>query len=133
MSMVRAIDTGYGMTKFTLTAGPEPVCRSFPSIATRQKDTVGEGVLDAIDTVTLAIDGSCYEVGPDAHLARGRERARILHADYTTSPEYRALTLGALAYMEVESIDLLVLGLPVSLMANRSQGLRRAFQGEHTL
>lgn len=133
MRIVRAIDTGYGMTKFTLSAGPAPACQCFPSIATRQKDTVGDGVLEAIDTLTLDIDGTPYEVGPDAALARGREQARILHADYTASPEYRALTLGALDYMNVEAIDLLVLGLPVNLTESRSQRLRRLFRGRHLL
>jgi plasmid segregation protein ParM len=133
MSVIRAIDTGYGMTKFTLTDGPEPVCHCFPSIATRQKETVGEGILETLDTVTLNIDGSCYEVGPEVTLARGREHARILHGDYTSSAEYRALTLGALDYMGVDVIDLLVLGLPVNLTESRSRLLRKRFQGRQRL
>src|SRR5512147_1830675 len=97
--IVRAIDTGYGLTKYTLSPGPTPRCGCFPSLAVERQAAVGAGVLEAAETLALDIEGITYEVGPDVHLAGGTRAPRILHDDYVARPEYLALTRAALAGM----------------------------------
>lgn len=131
--IVRAIDTGYGLTKYTLSAGPRPRCGCFPSLAVERQATVGAGVLEAPETLAIEVEGVTYDVGPDVDLTGGVRAPRILHDDYVACPEYLALTRAALTAMQLERIDLLVVGLPVSLLAHRKARLVERLRGRHPL
>eukprot|EP01034_Spumella_vulgaris_P036450 gene36451-44957_t len=75
-------------------------------------------------------------VGPDVHLAADVFNANVLQHDrYCETPEYLALLLGALHYMQVDRIDLLVVGLPVATYKIKSlvAALERRLTGEHEL
>lgn len=125
--IVRAIDVGFGNTKFVVrSSGGRISCRHFPSLAFF-------GLDDAIDgarrTVRIPVDGLYYEVGPDVELAADRFRFRHLHDGYTHTPEYRALAAGALHYMKVDRVDLLVVGLPVAQYLVRRAALEKAMTG----
>jgi plasmid segregation protein ParM len=105
-------------------------CAHFPSQAFY---TLNEKGVDAIGgkrkTVCVPVEGVFYEVGPEVELAADRFRARQLHDGYTETAEYRALMAGALHYMKVEAIDLLVLGLPVAQFLAKRSILEKAMTG----
>jgi plasmid segregation protein ParM len=133
--IVRSIDVGYGNTKYVHACrGQAVACRDYPSLA--PVATRGE-LADALGrrrrTIEVDIDGIRYEVGPDVGLARGAFAARNMDDDFCTTPEYLALVRGALYSMEVDAIDLLVVGLPVSTFAAKRQVLERRLTGTHLI
>jgi plasmid segregation protein ParM len=132
---VRAIDIGYGRTKFTTTQAG--ACDSFPSLAplaeTRRDDPhiLTSRELTGRRTVDVWVDGTPYEVGADTTLFAGE--VPVLHADYIDTPQYRALLYGALHAMQLERIDLLVTGLPVHQHASHSARLKKLMTGTHVI
>jgi hypothetical protein len=71
-------------------------------------------------------------VGPDVHLAADVFNAKQMHERYSETPEYLAMLRGALHYMKVERIDLLVIGLPVTAFkAKKSAALEKLVLGRH--
>lgn len=115
--IVRAIDVGRGNTKYVVSDnGTDIRCLHFPSEAypseiERKSDRLG----GKRQTVCIPIDNLFYEVGPDAHLAADVFNAKLLHHDgYYETAEYLALVRGALHYMKVDEVDLLIVGLPVA-------------------
>lgn len=131
--IVRAIDVGFGNTKFVVAhTDQELKCASFPSLAyTSLKDPSCRPAAERRKTVAIPIDGCFYEVGPDVHLAADTFRATQLHDQYIESPEYMALARGALSFMKLSTIDLLVVGLPVSSFQARKAYLERVMTGLH--
>jgi plasmid segregation protein ParM len=114
--IVRALDVGFGHTKFVSGVdGSEVRCAHFPSIAypTESDETTGP-MGGRRKTVGISIDGLIYEAGPDVHLAADVFNAKQMHERYSETHEYLATLRGALHYMKVERIDLLVVGLPVA-------------------
>lgn len=134
-STVRALDVGYGNTKFTTgSAGRRVDCQHFPSIAPLASPRhLTEALGSTRRTIELEIDGVRYEVGPDAALAQGAFSARNMDDDFCMTAEYLALVRGALHFMEVDRIDLLVVGLPVSTVERKRSYLERRLTGQHPL
>lgn len=132
-SIVRAVDVGSGNTKFvTGVAGAEIRCASFPSIAYPSSgETPHWPASERRKTVCIPVGPLFYEVGPDVGLAADTFRAKQLHDDYTESPEYMALLRGALSFMKLPHIDLLIVGLPVSLFMLKKAALEKAMVGSH--
>lgn len=135
-AVVRSIDVGYGSVKYvTATQEDQIRCAHFPSAAYATDE--GASAIDPMGarrkTVRIPVDGLFYEVGPDVHLAGGLFCARHMHDAYCATPEYRALARGAMYWMKVERIDLLMLGLPVAVAPLRSAALERAMTGTHDL
>ena len=133
--IVRAIDVGFGNTKFVVGHTEQEIkCASFPSLAyTSAKDPATRPAAERRRTVAIPIDGTFYEVGPEVHLAADTFRATQLHDQYVETPEYMALARGAMAYMKLSAIDLLVVGLPVSSFQARKAYLEKAMVGVHDL
>jgi len=133
--IVRAVDVGSGNTKFvTHASGTEVRCASFPSIAyPTAKVTPSWELGERRKTVCVPVGKLYYEVGPDVMLAADTYRATQLHDEYTESPEYKAFFLGALRMMKVNHIDLLVVGLPVSLFAGKKAALEKVMTGRHAI
>ncbi len=131
--IVRAIDVGFGNTKFTLAHTEQEIkCLSFPSLAyTSAKDPSAKPAAERRRTVAIPIEGTFYEVGLDVQLAADTFRATQLHDQYVETPEYLALARGALAYMKTGVIDLLVVGLPVATFQARKTFLEKAMTGIH--
>lgn len=133
--IVRAVDVGSGNTKYvTGVVGNEIRCASFPSVA---YPSSGEAThwpaSERRKTVSIPIGALFYEVGPDVGLAADSFRARQLHDDYADSPEYMALLRGALSLMRMPHIDLLIVGLPVSLFGLKKASLEKAVVGTHAV
>jgi plasmid segregation protein ParM len=134
-TIVRAVDVGFANTKFVTrvtNAGIE--CDHFPSLA---YPSVREASADALGgrrrTIAIPIEGLFYEVGPEIHLAADAFRPNHFHDQFTESPTYLALLRAALYYMKVETIDLLVVGLPVAVFLARKAALERLACGDHSL
>jgi len=109
-------NVGFGNTKFVSGVdGSEVRCTHFPSVAyPTESDETTDPMGGRRKTVGIPIDGLIYEVGPDVHLAADVFNAKQLHERYSETPDYLAMLRGALHYMKVERIDLLVVGLPVA-------------------
>jgi plasmid segregation protein ParM len=134
--IVRAVDVGFGNTKF-ITGGSRPSdfrCQSFPSRAYPSPRDPSKALgSEGRKTYAIPIGGLFYEVGPDVMLAADAFRATEIHGDYIETPQYLALARGALRMMRLETIDLLVVGLPVAQFAARKTQLEKLMTGRHDL
>lgn len=133
-AIIRAIDVGHKNVKWVFDTNAEIACRVFPACAPL---ATGQGLSEAFSgrrqTVLVDVNGLTYEVGPDALLAHGGEPSHSMDDDYCVSDEYLALVRGALALMKVTSIDLLVVGLPVTTFNMRRLALAKRLNGEHPI
>lgn len=133
--IVRAIDVGYGNTKYVsyVSAAAGVQCSVFPSITPQEGagPDLAVGMLRKRNTVVVEVDGVRYEVGRDARLAQDASYGRTLDPSYSASPSYMALIRGALHYMGQTEIDLLVLGLPVNTFASHGKQLEARVKGTH--
>lgn len=128
--IVRAIDIGYGNTKFVV--DDQRTCRIMPSLAPRaDAHRARTTLMRDRRTSVVMVDGNAYEVGEDAGLFLSS--ASVLHRDYIETPEYRALLYGALDAMQTPKLDLLVTGLPVHLHESRWQRLKTLLVGVHQI
>ncbi len=130
--VVRALDLGWGYTKLSRTnAAGELEFLSFPSLAPRHVGVdLSMSILGRRDTRIVEIDGTKYEVGPDSADLDTSESGRSLNDQYIHTEQYRAVMLGAFAYMAEPVIDLLVVGLPLSNMG-MAQKLKTLAIGKH--
>ncbi len=134
---VRSIDVGYGFTKYSNGRDGDGFlrCGSFPSfapMASMNTDMTG-GVVSKRNTVTIHIGDKKFEVGPDVEYALDNYDARVLHEGYTRTPEYLALLRGALHYMSVKEIELLMVGLPVSHLGANAREMVSRLTGIHNV
>jgi plasmid segregation protein ParM len=130
---VRSIDVGYGNTKFIKEHqwGFAPVCGIFPSIAivAGAEQDLGAGVAARRDTIVVEVNGGAYEVGNA--IGDTNSGVRLLDPSYPKTDYHLALVRCALQYMEVEHVDLLVVGLPVDTYHTYKDGLAGILRGSH--
>lgn len=136
--IVRAVDVGRGNVKYIAAVrNGELKCEMFPAEAHPTEVVhVQDGWGTKRKTIGIQVGELIYEVGPDANLAADVFNANVLQHDrYCESDEYLALLLGAVHYMDVPTIDLLIVGLPVATFKLRKvvASLERRIEGEHTL
>jgi plasmid segregation protein ParM len=123
-AIIRAIDLGFGYTKYTA-RNPHPgstgvVTRQFPSVCVPVTsdnafvDLDPHSNMKSIETVRVVLEDRAFDVGPEAAQLLAGGTGRTHDQDYSRTPNYEALMLGALFYMSEPVIDRLVLGLPVS-------------------
>jgi plasmid segregation protein ParM len=130
--VVRAIDVGYALTKFTL--DDRGACRHFPSVTPLAPEReLGVGRHGKRDTVVVPVGQLRYEIGPDAKLAQATVAVTSMADDFALTDDYLALCCGAMRYMRLERLDLLVVGLPVALFRRRRHDLERRLLGRHEL
>ena len=128
--VIRAVDVGYGNTKFIRNiVNGVAEADHFPSIVNRPSVNKGS-FQESPDIYQVIVNGNRYEVGPgiDAALEGG---VRIMHENYIETEDYMALMYGALTQMDVDIIDLLVVGLPVDLMSSKRSLLEKRLVGTH--
>lgn len=132
-AIVRSIDVGFRNTKLVTVADDRGIeCELFPSVAPATNSrNLSEALGRKRETVTVTVEGIDYAVGPDALLAEKPIPTQTLGNDFCLTPEYLALVRGALQRMQVEVVDLLVVGLPVSIFQLRKGDLARRLQGLH--
>lgn len=132
--IVRAVDVGYGNTKFTsLVTSGDIQCGIFPSLAPQASGgpDLAAGLMQRRNTVVVEVDGVKYEVGKDARLAQDSSHGRVLDPDYSMSATHMALIRGAIYYMGQPQIDLLILGLPVNTFEKYSAMLAERVVRKH--
>jgi PRTRC genetic system protein D len=144
--IIRAIDLGFGMVKLTRNFDPrklESHCFSFPSITAKvspgdQSPGNEDGITSARKTKFVTVNGSTYAVGPDARESVLDGSGRVRAEEYIETTEYMALSLGALCWMQLPedsdgnyTIDVLVVGLPVSSFKDRRDELKNRMTGIH--
>lgn len=127
-SIARAVDIGFGFTKFSQSSIDENDCdiraQVFPSYAAPAEGdaSISGGALQRLHVVETTVDSVRYRVGPDAILAAPGRATRSETDAYFTSPQYMALYQGALAYMELpkghDEIDMMGLALPTQIFRN---------------
>lgn len=139
--VVRAIDVGYGHVKFTdgFDEDGELKAESFPSqSAIVQGTDLKSEILQARDTFLIPINGRNFEVGRAVRNAiNGREETEVLDKRFSLSEEYQARLFGAINYMMPSlpdrTIDLLVLGLPLTTFSTFGPELSQRFLGKHVI
>lgn len=129
--VIRAIDVGYGNTKFTTSVNNgSAVASHFSSLVHRPNGAVGT-FSDSPDIYRVEVNNEIYEVGPglDVVFEGG---VRTLHDNFIDTNGYMALVYGALSRMDIDDhIDLLVVGLPVSLLKSKRADLERKLTRLH--
>lgn len=130
---VLGIDIGYSNLKLAFgKRGAEPKVLLKPAGAA-PADRLGEKIADKgkDDFLRVVVNGTPFAAGlsPD----RAELWSRELHEDYPSTESYRALFHAGLLLAELEQIDLLVTGLPVSQYLNQELRTRLQTQmtGEH--
>ena len=131
-AVVRSIDLGFGNTKFvTASVDGKIECAHFPSLAVLAPGERGNvDLVGKRKTVCVPVRGVWYEVGFDVDQAASAFKARPRHERYIETAEYLALTAGALRYMGCRTVDLLVVGLPVSEYLAKRKDLERLLRKE---
>lgn len=135
--IVRAIDVGFGSTKFVaLRQGAGEVhCGMFPSVAPQASATsdLGSEVFQRRNTCVVEVNGVRFEVGKDALLALDASYNRTLDTGFAATDAYIALVRGAIYYMGVDHIDLLMVGLPVNNVEKMQKELEKRLIGPHKI
>jgi plasmid segregation protein ParM len=122
--IARAIDIGFGYTKLSrsaIDADYRLSSMAFPSVAASasgQMD-IANGEIQRLQVVAVEVEDVRYLVGPDAMLAASGRQTRAIEDLFFDSPQYLALFLGGLAYMDlppsVDTIHSLGMGLPLTV------------------
>jgi plasmid segregation protein ParM len=133
--IVRAVDVGYRNCKFVERVdGDRIVCQTFPSIAPVASDRdLGVDRATRRNTMIVPVGKVRYEVGAEATLAQATDETHNLDDMYVLTDPYLAIVRGALRQMRVPRVDLLIVGLPVSLFKKRRAELEKRLQGDHDL
>lgn len=130
---VRALDLGLGYTKYSRANSDsgEIEYHSFASLAPRHAGVdLSMSLLGRRETVVVDVDGSKYEVGPDAADLDTNDSTRSLNDSYIHTEQYKAVFLGALHYIGEPVIDRLVVGLPLNNMQAAGK-LKALTEGKH--
>lgn len=142
--VVRAIDVGYGHIKFS--EGREPTqphairTDSIPSQSPGAKPGLHQpsGVMKQRDTFIVPAGDRQFEVGRQVHLAlHGSQETEVLDENFPLSAAYAARLYGALNYMAPgivdDTIDVLILGLPLNTYPKHHHALAQRFTGTHVI
>lgn len=119
---VRAIDLGYGYTKYVkqVTDVGDIIIDSFPSLAV--PTSISSAEKSARNTVVIDVHGQQYEVGQDVYQASVLGASKSFNSTFEISFPYDAMLRAALHFMNIKTLDLLVLGLPVSVFDSKEIG-----------
>lgn len=136
--IILGVDIGYGNVKVygSQHRGAEvPQQFHFPALAVPCDELAESGTnfLQAHQVTRVCVDDIEYFVGPDAPRLSFRRLSPQLDRAYSTSREYFALGLGALARSGLAELDILALGLPAMYSDHTElvEGLKARFTGTH--
>lgn len=144
-----AIDQGFFSTKLTYGEGASHtgtviLTDVFPSWAVRTASAEAMGKSKQFgatqhDGVTVEVEGQSYFVGKSSMRATNAlGGTRVAHENYSLSPEYKALFLGALYYIAQHhkiggslTIERLCLGLPIATFFSHRERVEAMATGAH--
>jgi len=138
-----AVDVGFFATKFTLGRRNDGAIDvdQFPSeVAPAPNGLVTMPFGKRPDGFVVEVDAAKYFVGKDVPNMVKSYGARAVSPEYSTTPSYKALFLGALAHLaghfgashHVE-IKRLIVGLPLSTVGSHNLALKRMVEGTHQI
>src|SRR5690606_22364741 len=111
------VDLGSGWVKFSHVVEGKLHYSSFPSLAPRHTGRdLSSSLLGKRDTVVVNVEGTLYEVGPDSADLDATDSTRNLNDQFIYTDQYLAAYYGALHYIGEPTIDLLVVGLPLTTL-----------------
>ncbi len=146
-----AIDLGFFSTKLTYGEGSNRsgsviLTDIFPSWAVRSSEFEAMGKSKQLgsmchDGATVVVDGMPYFVGKSSLLATSSVGGlRIAHDNYSQSPQYKAIFLGALFYIAKHhkaggslTIERLCVGLPITTFFSHKDDLEKLAVGTHLI
>lgn len=128
---VVAIDLGYGHVK-AKTSTQSLVFPSFVTPVVGDTDVAGTNFGRA-DVVTVKVGSRRYTAGKDSELTMTAHMERNRDASYASSEPYLALMRVAFWYLRMETIDLLVVGLPMSTFHSNQKQLVEILEGTHEI
>lgn len=141
--IVRAVDVGYGHVKFTNGRDADSgriLTDSIPSQSPpAQRHSKKESLaMGRRDTFIVPVGGRLFEVGKDVRLAlHSNHESEVLDGDFALSDAYAARLYGAINYMMPtlpnRTIDVLVLGLPLTTFQKHQAHLAKKFLGTHAI
>ncbi|AEH16236.1 plasmid segregation protein ParM [Shewanella sp. SM101] len=134
--VIVTVDVGYGTTTSVhKNATGEYEIKTFPSVPIPVKSDINLGISgEERDVVTVDVNGITYEIGADVTASSARN-VRVLNTEsFLTSDRYKALLLGSLSFIGSGDlvIDVLVLGLPVSVLSRKNE-LIKIYTGTHDI
>lgn len=137
--VARALDVGYGFTKFTTSEVQDNGfidVSVIPSYADGHVDALNipGGLVRSHDLIKVVVGGTPFVVGPDAKKGASGYGSQLLEKSFFLSSQYQALCLGAMAMMKVhDHIDHLTVGLPLNVYSDASlhDHLRSILIGTH--
>jgi plasmid segregation protein ParM len=133
--IIRALDLGWGYTKYSHIDKDtgEMKFSAFPSLAPRHSGVdMSMSLLGKRETVVVDVDGTKFEVGPDAADLDNNDSTRNLNDQYINTEQYKAVFYGALHYIGEPVIDVLVVGLPLSNIGQAAR-LKSLMEGKHKI
>lgn len=131
-SVIRAIDIGYGYTKFisSVNAKGQPKTESFPSVAAAEfNNQPNSNLFNKHDVISVLHQNVRYSVGEDALLLAPSNHQRNLNLNYSDSVEYDVLMRAALKKMHLKTIDRLMIGAPIANSNQLSEKLVKKWKG----
>lgn len=137
--VVRSIDLGYGLCKLIsdVQSNGTLECMHYPSLAVpADAQSMRNLNVRHRDTVDVEVNGKIYETGLDILKAMaGNDVGHEIGENWSKADTYKAVMLGALHYMNLDTIDILVLGLPVNqyLSEEKCNQLADAYAQKHAL
>ena len=113
----------------------ESICDMFPSLTpTALQNDFSRAIGQQRDTHKIEIRGETYECGKEVRLALGGgSHDRVLDENFCLSNRYLALVRASLAYMGVDEIECLVLGLPLTTYEAKRRPLEQSVAGAHEI
>lgn len=131
---VLAIDIGHGHTKLAWRASDSAIAPvSYPSYALPGTTLANSRLTSGRKVMEVEADGVSYLVGPDVLEFAGVHAQRDRTDDYALSATHLALARGALALAPFESIDLLLVGLPLTTLDACAGPLSKRLVGVHAV
>ena len=132
---VCAVDVGFGFVKYRNGKGNP---QKFPSIISpyrKNKEALTTGESPETAIVKTEIDTGEYRlVGPGIiSTLPANPGPRIMNDDFSKTSDYLALLRGALTLMDVTSVSVLQLALPLTTYFTHADDLKKAMVGPHTL
>ena len=130
----RAIDTGYGWTKYTtghMTRQDDKLninvgaFQSLPFVTRASLDAPSMG--KKVTTITVKVNGVTYQVSDNPGPIAPKSSTRVRGESYTQSDAYGICMCAAVKAMNVDSINHLVVGTPVSNFESAKRVLLERF------
>lgn len=131
-----AVDVGHGHTKATARYGANNDIRrkfSYPSFALPSAETelADSCITSGLRILNVETGSARFLVGEDIEMLTRPSDERHLDEGYSLSDSYLALVRGAMSRASFSTLDILVVGLPLTTLESNGARLRERLAGNH--